>query len=128
MRGGRARDRERGAALVWALVLLLFAAALSALLLERGRGVDTAARTDLATLKARYAAEGGVAIARHRLATDPTYAGGAMRVGECDVVVRVERSDAGWRVTAAAQPGGSVVDVSVGAAPDLPRIESRRTR
>lgn len=123
------RDRERGAALIWALVLLLFAAALSALLLERGRGVDAEAKTDLASLKARYAAEGGVEIARHRLAKDPSYAGGTVRVGERDVVVRVERSGGGWDVTASAQPGGLTVRARLGARPGsrdrLPPVESR---
>jgi type II secretory pathway component PulK len=88
--GPAGRARERGSALVWALVLLSFAASLSALLLERGRAVDAAARTDLASLKAFYAAEGGLALARHRLAADPAYAGETLRVGECEVVVRVE--------------------------------------
>lgn len=94
------RDRERGAALIWALVLLFFAASLSALLLERGRTVDAATRTDLATQKALYAAEGGIALARQRLAADPAYPGGTVRVGECDVTIRVERKKAGWLIHA----------------------------
>jgi len=116
------RDRERGAALIWALVLLLFAAALSVVLLERGRGVDTAAKTDLVTLKARYAAEGGVEFARHRLATDPSYAGGTVRVGECDVTVQVERRSRGWLVRSRA--GAAAVDVTLRAAPGLPAIDA----
>lgn len=113
-------------ALVWALVVLGFAAALSALLLERGRAVDGAARTDLATLRARYAAEGGIATARRRLAADPSYPGGTVRVGECDVTTRVERTDGGWRVVAYAHPGGVTLDVTLSAAEGLPRVQPGR--
>lgn len=119
------RRRERGTALVWALVLLGFAAALSALLLERGRGVDAATKTDLATLKARYAAEGGLAIVRRRLAADPSYAGGTVRVGECDVTVHVERRGDGWLVEARAEPGGATVGALLQAGGALPAIKSR---
>jgi type II secretory pathway component PulK len=120
------RRRERGTALVWALVLLGFAAALSALLLERGRTVDAATKTDLATLKARYAAEGGLAIARRRLAADPSYAGGTVRVGECDVTTRVERTESGWRVVASTEPGGATLNVALSAAEGLPRVRLDR--
>jgi hypothetical protein len=44
------RRREGGFALVWALVLLLFAASLSALLLDRGRAVDAGSKADTAAL------------------------------------------------------------------------------
>ncbi len=118
--------RERGTALVWALVLLGFAAALSALLLERGRGVDAATKTDLATLKARYAAEGGLAIARRRLAADPSYAGETVRVGECEVTVRVERQKGGWLVAAAAEPGMATLKATLRASSGLPKVASRR--
>lgn len=101
------RDRERGSALIWALVLLFFAASLSALLLERGRTVDAASKTDIAALKARYAAEGGLSVARHRLATDPGYAGETLRVGECEVAVRVEARD-GLRLLTSSTPGATL--------------------
>lgn len=104
------RSRERGVALIWALVLLFFAASLSALLLERGRTVDAAAKTDTASLKARYAAEGGIALARRRLASDPAYVGETVRVGECEVTVRVKLTDGGWLVRSTAQPGAVTLE------------------
>jgi type II secretory pathway component PulK len=122
------RSRERGAALVWALVLLGFAASLSALLLDRGRTVDAAAKTDLLSLKARYAAEGGLAIARRKLAADPSYAAGTVRVGECDVTVRVERREGGWHVVAAAQPGMATLEATLRPATGLPKVEARSWR
>jgi type II secretory pathway component PulK len=122
------RDREKGAALIWALVLLGFAASLSALLLERGRAVDAGTKADMASLRAHYAAEGGLALARHRLARDPSYAGGIVSVGECEVLVRVERREGGWLVSAQAQPGGTKVEAHLQAGPGLPVIGSRQAR
>jgi type II secretory pathway component PulK len=118
----RQRKRERGVALIWALVLLFFAASLSALLLERGRTVDAASKTDLAALQARYAAEGGIALARHRLATEPTYAGETVRVGEYDVTITVAPREGGWLVRSAA--GAATVAAALRAAPGLPAINA----
>jgi len=109
----RDRSRERGVALIWALALLFFAASLSAVLLERGRAVDAASQTDTASLKALYAAEGGIALGRWRLAQDPAYAGETVRVGECDVTVRVEPRAGGWFIEAQAQPGGTTVNATL---------------
>lgn len=116
------RDREKGAALIWALVLLGFAASLSALLLDRGRAVDAGTKADMASLRAHYAAEGGLAIARHRLARDPSYAGGTVSVGECEVLVRVERREGGWLVRSRA--GAAAIEATLSGASGLPMIEA----
>jgi type II secretory pathway component PulK len=75
------RARERGAALVSALLVLFLAAALSAALLERGRGIDAAAKADLEALEHHYARQGALAYARHRRARDPSWPGATLRVG-----------------------------------------------
>jgi type II secretory pathway component PulK len=116
------KQREKGFALVWALVLLGFAASLSALLLERGRATDLASKTDTVALKALYAAEGGLALARQRLSLDASYAGETLRVGECDVTVRVQPRDGGWVVRSCA--GGTAVEATLRAAPGLPAIDA----
>lgn len=116
------RDHERGVALVWALVLLGFAASLSALLLERGRAVDAGSRADVASLKALYAAEGGLAFARQRLSRDSSYTGETLRVGECDVTVGVERRAGGWIVRSRA--GGTTVEATLREARGLPAIDA----
>jgi len=122
------RRREKGFALVWALVLLVFAASLSALLLERGRATDLASKADTASLKALYAAEGGLAVARQRLSDDPAYTGGMLRVGECDVTVQVEKREGGWIVRAHAEPGGTIVEAKLRVGPGLPVIEAHHAR
>jgi len=93
---------ERGSALVWALMLLVLASALGATLLERGRAVAAATEHDRTTLRGFFAAEGGLAFARHALARDPAYHGGTVRVGECDVAVTVQPRGRAWDVTAVA--------------------------
>ena len=116
------RQREKGFALVWALVLLVFAGALSALLLERGRATDQASKSDTASLKALYAAEGGLALARHRLARDPGYAGETLRVAECEVTVTVEGREGGWLVRS--RSGGTTVEAALRETPGLPAVEA----
>jgi len=103
--------RERGLALVWALLFLGLVAAAGVLVLERGRALDGADRADRAALQAYYAARGGVEQARWALARDPAYAGGPLRVGGQEVVVVVQRTDDGWRVTA--RSGSETVVTSV---------------
>lgn len=85
----RDRRRERGAALVWALLLLFLAASLGMALLERGRAVDGAAKADAEALKRHYAVEGAHVLARVRLARNPAYEGGTVRVGDHEIDVRV---------------------------------------
>jgi len=85
----RDRRRERGTALIWALLLLFLAASLSAALLDRGRAVDGAAKADAAALKKHYAIEGARALARVRLARDPAYEGEKVRIGNQELEIHV---------------------------------------
>lgn len=118
------RHGERGMALPWAMMLLVVAAALSAVLLERGRGLAAATEHDAASLGALYAAEGGLAFARHNLACDPEWTGGRVRVGACEVEVSVTRSGSGWRVAVSARPGSVRLDVRLRARDGLPSVVS----
>jgi len=120
----RARHRERGMAMPWAMMLLVMAAALSAVLLERGRGLAAATDHDGASLRALYAAEGGLAFARHNLALDPDYAGGTIRVGACEVAVAVTKAAEHWNVAVTARPGSVRLEVRLRGTDALPAIVS----
>lgn len=120
------RSGEKGTALVWALLLLLFAGALGVALLDRGRAVDAATKTDLASMKALYAAEGGLALARQRLASDPAYTGETLRVGECEVTVTVEGREGGWLVRS--RSGGTTVEAALREGTRLPAVEAYAQR
>jgi type II secretory pathway component PulK len=87
-----ARRSERGFALVWAMVLLVLVSALSSLVLSREMDLRASTTADAHALRAHYAAEGGLAHARHALRRDPGFRTATLRVGTCDVSVRVERS------------------------------------
>ncbi|MHC4223410.1 MAG: hypothetical protein ACYSX0_07710 [Planctomycetota bacterium] len=87
-----ARRSERGFALIWAMVLLVLVGALSSLVLSREMDLRASTRTDADTLRAHYAAEGGLAYARNALRRDPGFERATLNVGACDVSVRVEKS------------------------------------
>lgn len=106
MRGG-----ERGTAMILAMVVLGMAASLGVILLERSRGVEAATRHDRTELQALYAAEGGLAHARHALARDESYAGETIRVGGFDVAIEVDANADGW--TAVARVTGVRIDATL---------------
>lgn len=122
------RHGERGMAMPWAMLLLLMAAALTAVLLERGRGLAAATDHDDASLRGFYAAEGGLAFARHNLARDGDYEGETIRVGACEVEVAVTRSDGGWHVVSVARPGSVRLEVSLRGAEGLPEVAAWAAR
>jgi type II secretory pathway component PulK len=124
----RERHGEKGMAMPWAMMLLLLAAALSAVLLERGRGLAAATDHDDTSLRAFYAAEGGLAYARHNLALDRDYEGETIRVGPCEVDVAVTKADDGWHVVSVARPGSVRLEVSLRGADGLPAIASWAAR
>lgn len=93
---------SRGAALVMALLALSSAALVGNVLVSRTLQVDESARRDRVRLRAFWAAEGGLAHARHALADDAGWTGGAVQVGGEKVVVAVRRSGGGWFVVARA--------------------------
>ena len=82
-------NRERGSMMVWAMLLVVVFAGAGATMLARGQILARETRHDMATLREFYAAEGGRASARHRLARDPDFAAATIRVGACDVTVTV---------------------------------------
>ena len=93
-------NRERGFIMVWAMLLVVVFAGASVTMLARGQILAREMRHDTATLRAMYAAEGGVAYARHKLARDPGFAGATIRVGACDVAVTV----AGGKISVVVRP------------------------
>ena len=91
-RAMRARGSERGFALIWAMVLLVLVSALSSLVLSREMDLRASTTTDADTLRAHYAAEGGLAYARSALRRDPGFEVASLKVGTCDVSIHVEES------------------------------------
>ena len=92
---------QRGSSMILALLALALAASVSALVFERASGLDAATKHDLTELRAQYAAEGGLAEARWRLARDPAWKGGTVEIDSVRVTVTVETR----RVIAVAAPG-----------------------
>jgi hypothetical protein len=103
------RERERGSALLAVLLLVFVAAAFASLAQSRVRDIardDVRERGETAAL---YAAEGGLAKARHALRSDPMWGGAHLQVGAAEVVVRVVRAAPNqWHVIAqaAVHPAG----------------------
>ncbi|MHC4933112.1 MAG: hypothetical protein ACYTGV_13080 [Planctomycetota bacterium] len=86
------RRNERGFALIWALVLLVVVSALSSLVISREMDLRASTTADADTLRAHYAAEGGLAHARSALRRDPDFRVATLKVGTCEVRVHVEES------------------------------------
>ena len=113
---------ERGSALIIAMFVLVLAGSVTALIFERARGLDAATRHDRESLQAFYAAEGGLARARHALAGDPTYVGETLEVGGREVAVTV----AHWTVVVLTR--GCRIDAQLELTAGLPRVVSWRAR
>ena len=125
------RDRrgERGMAVPWALLLLIVASGLTAILLERGRGLSAATQHEREDLRAFFAAEGALAYTRHLLASDASFPGETIRVGECDVEISVAQTERGhWTVTAVTRPGSVRIEAVYRRAAGLPELVSWRRR
>ena len=119
---------QRGFALLWAMFLVIAVDSLSFLVLERDRTMRRDGATDGAALSAFHAAEGGLAHARHVLRSEPTWRGGTLRIGRCDVQVEVEAQAEGWRVCCAAEPGAGRIEADLQRAAGLPRIAAWSAR
>ena len=117
--------RERGSALVLALLVLALAASTGALLLERGRGLEASTRHDREQLEALYAAEGGLAHARHALARDRGYAGETIRVGRHAVSIAVQ--ERGDEVEVVTRAGGVRLVARLRPGKGLPRVVAWRS-
>jgi hypothetical protein len=118
---------ERGFLLPGALALLLVVTAAGGVMLARSRTLLASSQTALRGAQALHAADGGLETARAALAADPAWPGASVRVGACDVTVRVERAGSGWRVAVRAQPGDARVEADLDpVAGGLPRVRSWR--
>ena len=82
--------RERGAALLMALMLLIVVSAAGATMHARSLRVATETILEKRALTARWAAEGGIALTRAALARDEGFDGGTSTVGDAEVRVTVE--------------------------------------
>lgn len=121
-----ARSATRGFSLVWALVLLVMVGGVASAAVSRLKAMRGDEVVDEADVAAVMAADGAVATARARLARDPAFAGGTVRVGAIDVATTVVRDAIGWVVTARA---GGVASVEAGLVPDAghpPRVTAWR--
>jgi len=117
-------NRERGAALIYAMLLVVVVAAGSALLFTRGQTMRRDAQTGAMRDAAFHAAEGGLAHARYELAKDAAFAGTSIEIGECRVISKVAREEDGWRVVVTANPGSGRVEAKLRRGEGLPIIES----
>ncbi len=81
--------RQRGMALILALLLVAFAAMTALTLASRARDVAMDAARDRTGAVARAAAQGGVERARWALARDPNYRGETVTIGASSVTVTV---------------------------------------
>lgn len=86
------RERERGSALLAVLLLIFVATAFASLAQGRVRDLSRDNARERGETAALYAAEGGLAKARHALRIDPQWDGAQLQVGACEVVVRVVRA------------------------------------
>lgn len=102
---------ERGVALMTVLVLVVVVGMIVSLAQGRSLRLARNSAVEQGEVRALYAAEGGLAAARHALRTDRQWPGAQLRVGSCQVLVRVERlGEEQWRVraTAVAHPAGQL--------------------
>lgn len=95
------RRSERGSSMVIALLTLFFTASMAALVLDRQDGLRHATAADSTELRARYAAEGGIARARWELAQNADWSGETF---DCNGI-RVTVVIADELVVATAKPG-----------------------
>ena len=89
---GNGGERTRGAALLLALVVLVVLGTVTTLAVERCRMLSHSDGIEHAQLQALWAAEGGVAHARHALAENPEHTGTTLRLGSCTVTTVIARA------------------------------------
>ena len=106
------RHHERGFALPIVLLLVILAAAGSALIVTRVRTTHQETAVHAASVQALWAAEGAIESAAHALrrgATPPR----ALRIGGHDVDLDVKPTDAGWDVRARTVPNVAEIHVTL---------------
>ena len=119
--------KEKGGALVLAMLILLLVGTASAHMLTRFQGLRASADVERKSLDAFYAAEGALELARHRLSTNPLYEGGPVDVAQTSVRLQVEALPGPrWKVSAVATPVGTQLEAVFAAGPGLPRVVTWR--
>jgi len=113
---------ERGFIFIWALLLVVLVGATSSVLFLRSSTLLAESGTDRIRSQSFWAAEGGMAEARHALAADPAYAGGTIQVGPGRAISTVTRTEDGWHVEVRATPGGARIEADLVPGDELPRI------
>ncbi len=110
-----ARERESGAVLVLALMLVIALGSMTTVVVQRSRTLARETMASRAAHEVRCAVDAGVALARYRLAADPSYRQGATSVGRCvvDVIVQPGAPDR-WTVEIRARrnPGDGLPHVA----------------
>ena len=138
MKSAAQNSSEQGFALFVALIALTVVGAVVTTLTHGSRDSVRATALERARTVTFHAAEGGVELARARLARAAEYRGETMRIGASDVTVTVTaRSAGGWRVRSIArsQPFGAgglpvtrVVEADLLTAAKLPRVVAWSSR
>ena len=102
---------ERGFVLISVMVLVIVVGMMASLAQGRSLTLAKDSVRQKGEAQALYAAEGGLAKARHALRSDADWKGAQLQVGACEVLVTVERvAEEQWRVVAKARayPGGEL--------------------
>lgn len=100
----RSHDRQGGVALYIALVVLVIVGATISLVSQITRRLPRQTVTERARAVALAAADGGIELARARLARQVDFEGAATTIGQCTVTVAVQSLGAArWRVVSIAR-------------------------
>ena len=119
---------ERGFTLIWAMLIVVLVASSSSVLFLRSDTLLANSATDHLRHESFWAAEGGLASARHALASDPEFTGATTQVGSCRAISVVTRTDDGWTVEVVATPGGARIAAVLESGEGLPRVREWRRR
>lgn len=106
-------QRERGIALVAVMLLVCVVGTIASLGQSRTLRLAKDNVRQKGEAEALYAAEGGLAKARHALRSDPDWRGGQQQVGACKVLVTVVHvAEEQWQVVAkaVAYPAGELAN------------------
>ena len=114
---------ERGFVMVWGLLIVVLIGAASSVFFVRSNTLIAESSTDRMRQQSFWAAEGGLAHARHALAEDPEFTGATTEVGGTRAISKVTKTDDGWSVEVRATPGGA--RLSAAPAPRCPAADPR---
>jgi hypothetical protein len=134
------RTGERGATMYLVIVFLTTFSLFAVMLLTSFSRLIAEADRERDSIAALYVADGGLAVARARLARDPAWAGGTVEVGRGNVEMKIAAGSGGAETrevhVRGVVPGGSAKDATVerriratlalGGAGTLPRVTAWR--